>query len=174
VNGEATRNRLYPDQATLVSRMAASAVKDGTADVFLSPSRKMLVMCRTSTSASPTFVLFDAVLAVPEGNVTMYDGSASQWQQYSIARIKAAGATDAQATAWAFDAVTPGTSATRSVGAFPAVVPGENPFVPGNFVYSPSQSEVNQIEVADKAFMSATKGGTTTPGDGGGSTGGGC
>jgi 3-mercaptopyruvate sulfurtransferase SseA len=174
VNGDATRNRLYPDRATLISRMASSPVLAGAANAFLDPNKKMLVMCATSTSASPTVVLFDAVLAVPEGDITMYDGSSSQWNNYSIAKIKAAGATDAQAAAWAFDAVTPGTSTTRSVGTLPAAVAGENPFVPGNFIYSPSQNEVNQIEAADKAFMSATKGGTTTPGGGGGSTGGGC
>jgi 3-mercaptopyruvate sulfurtransferase SseA len=155
VNGEATRNRLYPDQATLISRMASSPVLDGTANTFLSPNRKMLVMCGTSTSASPTFVLFDAVLAVPEGNVTMYDGSSSQWSLYSIAKIKAAGATAAQANTWAFDAPTPGTSLLRSVGALSVAVPGENPFVPGNFVYSPSQSEVNQIEAAAAARRAA-------------------
>jgi 3-mercaptopyruvate sulfurtransferase SseA len=172
VAGEAARNRLYPDRATLTSRMAASPVLDGTANALLSPTKKMLVMCGSSTSASPTFVLFDAVLAVPEGDITMYDGSSSQWNNYSFAKIKAAGATDAQAAAWAFDSATPGTSALRSVGTLPSAVPGENPFVPGNFVYSPSQSEVNQIEAADKAFMAATSGGGgggTTPGGGGGS-----
>jgi hypothetical protein len=55
----------------------------------------------------------------------------------------------------------------------PAAVAGENPFVPGNFAYSPSQSEANQIEAADKAYMANTSGGST-PGGGGGSTGGGC
>lgn len=174
VNGEATRNRLYPDRATLVSRMASSPVLDGAAQTFLSPTKKMLVMCFTSTSASPTFVLFDAVLAVPEGDVTMYDASASQWNNYSLTRIQAAGASSSQAAAWAFDAVTPGTSALRAIGALPAAAPGENPFVPGNFVYSPAQDEVNQVEVADKAYMAKTSGGGSTPGGGGGSTGGGC
>jgi 3-mercaptopyruvate sulfurtransferase SseA len=173
VNGEAARNRLYPDAATLITRMAASPVLDGAANTFLSPNRKMLVMCGGSTTASATFVLFDAVLAVPEGNITMYDGSSSQWNNYSMGKIKLAGATDAQAGSWAFDAVTPGTSALRVVGTMPAAVPGENPFVPGNFVFAPSQSEVNQIETADKAYMAKTSGGSTTPG-GGGSTGGGC
>jgi 3-mercaptopyruvate sulfurtransferase SseA len=176
VNGEATRNRLYPDRTTLVSRMASSPVVDGAAQTFLSPGKKMLVMCGTSTSASPTFVLFDAVLGVPEGDITMYDGSSSQWTQYSTAKIQAAGASGSQAAAWAFDATSSGTSAKRSVGTLPAAVPGENPFVPGNFVYSPSQSEVNQIESADKVYMTQTSGGTTAPGGGGGggTTGGGC
>jgi 3-mercaptopyruvate sulfurtransferase SseA len=175
VNGEATRNRLYPDRTTLVSRMTASPVLDGAAQTFLSPSKKMLVMCGTSTSASPTFVLFDAVLGVPEGDVALYDGSSSQWNNYSAAKIQAGGASATQAAAWAFDAVTPGTSATRAVGTLPAVVPGENIFVPGNFLYSVSQSEANQIEAADKAHMAATQGGSAPGGGGGGgSTGGGC
>ena len=173
VNGEATRNRLYPDQATLVSRMASSPVLDGATQVFLSPNKKMLVMCFTSTSASPSFVLFDAVLGVPEGDVMMYDASASQWNNYSLARIQAAGASGAQAATWAFDAATPGTSAPRAIGTFPAGVPGENPFVPGNFVYAPAQDEVNQVESADKAHMSQT-GGKSTPGGGGGGSTGGC
>jgi 3-mercaptopyruvate sulfurtransferase SseA len=175
VNGEATRNRLYPDRTTLVSRMAASPVLDGAAQTFLSPSKKMLVMCGSSTSASPTFVLFDAVLGVPEGDVALYDGSSSQWNNYSLAKIQAAGASATQAATWAFDAVTSGTSAPRAVGTLPAVVPGENIFVPGNVLYSLSQSEANQIEAADKAHMAATQGGSTPGGGGGGgSTGGGC
>jgi hypothetical protein len=174
VNGEATRNRLYPDAATLVARMASSPVLDGTANTFLSPSRKMLVMCGSSVSASPTFVLFDAVLAVPEGDVTMYDGSSSQWNQYSVGKIRGAGATAAQANTWAFDATTPGTSSLRAIGTLPAAVPGENAFVPGNFAYSPSQPEMNQIEAADKAHVARTSGGSTPGGGGGGSTGGGC
>jgi 3-mercaptopyruvate sulfurtransferase SseA len=175
VNGEATRNRLYPDRTTLVSRMASSPVLDGAAQAFLSPTKKMLVMCFTSTSASPTFVLFDAVLGVPEGDVTMYDASASQWNNYTVARIQAAGASAAQAATWAFDVATPGTSSLRAIGAFPAAVPGENIFVPGNFLYSVSQSEANQLESADKAHMAATQGGSTPGGGGGGgSTGGGC
>jgi 3-mercaptopyruvate sulfurtransferase SseA len=176
VNGEASRNRLYPDRATLVSRMAASPVLDGTTQTFLSPNKKTIVMCFTSTSASPSFVLFDAVLGVPEGDITMYDASASQWNNYTVARIKSAGATSAQAATWAFDVATPGTGSLRAIGTFPAAVPGENPFVPGNFAYSPAQNEANQLETADKAHMAATQGGSAPGGGGGGggSTGGGC
>ena len=76
---------------------------------------------------------------------------------------------------WAFDAATPGTCAPRAIGTLPAPVPGENAFVPGNFVFAPAQSEANQIETADKAHMAATQGGSTPGGGGGGgSTGGGC
>ena len=168
VNGEAARNRLYPDQATLVARMSSSPVADGSASAFLSPGKKTIVMCGSSTSASPSFVLFDAVLAVPEGSIAMYDGSSSQWNNYSVAKITAAGATAAQAGSWAFD------SGSRAVGTLPAAVPGENAFVPGNFVYSPSQAEANQIEAADKAYMANTSGGSGGGGGGGGTTGGGC
>ena len=175
VNGEAARNRLYPDRTTLVSRMAASPVLDGTSQTFLSPNKKTIVMCFTSTSASPSFVLFDAVLGVPEGDIAMYDASASQWNNYTVARIQASGATAAQAGTWAFDVATPGTSALRAIGTFAAPVPGENAFVPGNFVFAPAQSEANQAETADKAHMAATQGGSVPGGGGGGgSTGGGC
>jgi 3-mercaptopyruvate sulfurtransferase SseA len=174
VNGESTRNRLYPDRATAISRMAGLPVLDGAGNAFLSPTKKLISMCGSSANCAPIFVVFDAVLAVPEGDAAMYDGSSMQWNNYSIARIKAAGATDAQAAAWAFDAPTPGTSLLRAIGALPAPVPGENPFVPGNFAYSPSQSEANQIENADRAYMSRSSGGGSTPGGGGGSTGGGC
>ena len=175
VNGEATRNRLYPDRTTLVSQMASFPVLDGTTQTFLSPGKKTIAMCFTSTSASPTFVLFDAVLSVPEGDIMMYDASASQWGNYTVARIQAAGATAAQAGPWAFDVVTPGTSALRAIGTFAAPAPGENTFVPGNFLFAPAQSEANQAETADKAYMAATQGGSTPGGGGGGgSTGGGC
>jgi len=174
VGGQSTRNRLYPDKATLIQRMASLPVKNGAVDAFISPDRKMLVMCGTSTSASPTFVLFDAVLQVPEGDITMYDGSSSQWNNYSVAKIQAAGASSSQAAAWAFDALTPGTLLPRAIGTLPAAVPGENPFVPGNFVYAPGQLEMNQIEAADRKHMTTSTGTPSTPSTPGGSPGGGC
>ena len=174
VNGESGRNRLYPDNATLEARMASLPVMDGAVSTFLSPLRRTVVMCGTSTSAAPSFVLFDAVLGVPEGSIGMYDGSSTQWTNYSVARIRAAGATAAQANAWAFDVVSPGGSLTRAMGPLPAPVPGENPFVPGNFMYAPGQAEVNQIESADRAYMSRTTPGGGTPGGGGGTPGSGC
>ena len=93
-------------------------------------------MCGTSTNCAPTLVLFDAVLGVPEGNIAMYDGSSGQWNNYSFAKIKAAGATDSQANAGP-STRRPGHLCCRAVGTLPAAVPGENPFVPGNFVYRP-------------------------------------
>ena len=174
VNGESTRNRLYPDEATALARLASLPVMDGSTPVYLSPTKKLISMCGTSFNCAPIFVIFDGVLKVAEGNAAMYDGSSTQWNNYSIAKIKAAGATEAQAATWAFDAVTGGTSSPRAVGTLPAAVPGENAFVPGNFVFSPSQNEANQIETADKAYIAKTSGGSTPGGGGGGSTGGGC
>ena len=162
VNGESGRNRLYPDRETLLARMASLAVMDGAAGAFLSPVKKTVVMCRSSTSASPTFVLFDAVLGVPDGDIGMYDGSSSQWNNYSVASLRARGATEAQANAWAFDVVTPGTALPRSVGPLPAPVAGDSPFMAGLFVYLPTQPEVNQIEATDSKYMS-TVGGATAP-----------
>jgi len=161
VNGEAGRNRLYPTREALLARLSSLPVMDGITPAFMSPGKKTVVMCGSSTSASPTFVLFDAVLEVPEGDIALYDGSSSQWNNYSFAKIRAAGATESQANAWAFDVLTPGTSAFRSVGPLPLPVAGENPFVPGNFIYQPGQTEVNQIEASDSFFISA--GGGTTP-----------
>jgi 3-mercaptopyruvate sulfurtransferase SseA len=173
VNNETGRNRLYPDRETLLARMASLPVKDGATDTYVSPVKRMLVMCGGSVSASPTFVLFDAVLQVPEGDIAMYDGSSSQWSNYSVAKIKAAGASESQAAAWAFDVSTPATAAMRSFGALAVPVAGENPFVPGNFMYSPFQSEMNQIENADRAYMGRSQSGGSTPG-GGGTPGSGC
>jgi hypothetical protein len=128
----------------------------------------------SSTSAAPSFVLFDAVLAVDDGNIAMYDGSSSQWNNYSFAKIRAAGATEAQANAWAFDVVTPGTSSLRAVGTLPAPVAGENPFLPGNYLFAPAQTEVNQIEAADHQYATRSGGGGSTPSTPSGSPGGGC
>ena len=51
VNGEATRNRLYPDQATRCRALASSPVIDGTTPVYLSPTKKLISMCGTSFNA---------------------------------------------------------------------------------------------------------------------------
>jgi 3-mercaptopyruvate sulfurtransferase SseA len=160
VNGESGRNRLYPDRETLLARMASSTIMDGVVATTLSASKPTISMCGSSANSAPTFVLFDAVLGVPDGDIAMFDGSSGQWNNYSLAKIRAAGATESQANAWAFDALTPGTSSFRAVGTLPQPAIGENPFMPGNFIYQPGQAEVNQIEVNDAQFMSATGGGT--------------
>ncbi len=174
VNGETTRNHLYPDAATLAARFASLPVKDGTTDRFLSTDKKTVVMCGGGVTASATFVLFDAVLGVPEGNVAIYDGSSSQWQNYSVAKIRAAGATATQANTWAFDVVSPGTSVLRSPSVLPSPVTGENIFIPGNFMYTPAQLEMSQEESADRAYMSSGSGSGTNTGTPGASSASGC
>lgn len=85
-----TRNYLWPDKTTLEARMADITnypVKNGVINTTLSPTKKTVVMCAASSSASPTFVLFDAVLGVPEGNIAMYDGSAYQWNGYTADQL---------------------------------------------------------------------------------------
>ena len=62
VNGETGRNRLYPTREALLTRLASLPVMDGVTPAFMSPTKKTIVMCGSSTSASPSFVLFDAVL----------------------------------------------------------------------------------------------------------------
>ena len=91
VNGESTRNRLYPDQATAIARLATLPVMDGTAPVYLSPTKKLISMCGTSFNCAPIFVIFDGILKVAEGNAAMYDGSSTQWNNYSVAKIQAGG-----------------------------------------------------------------------------------
>lgn len=170
LNGDATKNFIYPDKATLEQRMATMAVTDGAnADARISPTKKTIAMCGTSTSASPTFVLFDAVLEVPAGNIALYDGSASQWNFYSTARLTAAYPTAApgQIEAWAFDnAVNP-----RAQGTIPSASVF-NDWTALSLGLGPNDAAMNQIEAADREYMnkmSGSTGGTT----GGGSTGGG-
>ena len=129
-------------------------------------------MCTASSSASPSFVLFDAVLAVPEGNIMMYDGSGSQWNVYSTARLKAAypTATPSQIQAWAFDNLTN----RRAVGTVTTVL-DESKGVPGPSDYSmfsvapvvgPTDVNMNQIETADKAYMNSSTSSSTTSSSG--------
>lgn len=166
VNGETTRNRLYPSKNDLITRMATLPLKNGVDDAFISPAKKTIVMCGSAISASPSFVLFDAVLGVPEGQIMMYDGSSSQWNGYSNARITAANptATAGQIAAWAFDTRIQGTMPTTGTLAT---------LLTGYALNAPSSTLMNQIENADKAYMTpvTTTGGTVTTG---GSAGGGC
>lgn len=157
-----TRNYMYPDKATLETRFAASAVKDGSTDAFISATKKTVVMCTASSSASPSFVLFDAVLAVPEGNIMMYDGSASQWNGYSTALLSAAykNATSSQIQAWAFDNSTnpraQETMPTSTDYSIFSVAP----------VVGPADVNMNQIETADKAYMNSSTSSSTTSSSG--------
>ena len=172
LNNDPARNFVYPDRATLESRMATLDVVDGTTlNARVSPTKKTICMCGSSTSASPTFVMFDAVLNVAEGNIAMYDGSASQWNNYSLARLTAkyTSATTAQISAWAFDnALNP-----RAQGAMPVSTDLSIWSVVAP-VLGPTAPDMNQIEKEDKAYMTPITTTTTTGGSGGGSTPGGC
>lgn len=157
------RNYMYPDRATLETRLATMAVKDDAADVFASATKKTLVMCASSFSASPTFALFDAVLGAAEGDIIMYDGSSSQWNNYSSERLLLAypAASTAQRDAWSFNMATnpraQGTMATTAVTIWSEFSP----------VYGPTAPEMNQIEVADRAYMTpatSTSGGSSSGG----------
>jgi len=181
VNGEATRNFVYPSKEIALTRLATIAAKDGTTDVFVSPAKKTVVMCGSSTNAAPTFVLFDAVLGVPEGNIAMYDGSSSQWNNYNTARLGLAypTASTTQRNAWTFNLYTSpvnpnALTKNRAQGAFTAAITSAvsiwNSFFP---VLGPTSLDMNQIENIDKAYMSpvtTTTSGTST----GGGTPGGC
>ncbi len=168
-----TRNFMYPDKATLESRFATMAVKDGDTDAHLSATKKTVVMCGSSTSASPSFVLFDAVLNMAEGNIMMFDGSASQWNLYSTTRLKDKypTATPKQISAWAFDNTT---SPKRAQGTMPDTVKdylSSNMWYEAAPVYVPSATQMNQIETTDKAYMSVP---TSAPGSTTGSAPSGC
>jgi 3-mercaptopyruvate sulfurtransferase SseA len=167
---DADRNFMWPDRATLETRLANMAVKDGVADVFVSPTKKTYVMCASSFSASPTFALYDAVLNVDEGNVIMYDGSSSQWNNYSSERLLLAypDASAAQRDAWSFNTATKtraqGVMATTAVTVWSEFSP----------VFGPKTPEMNQIEVADRAYMTPTAAPTTGGSSSGGSSAPGC
>lgn len=168
LNGDATKNFVYPDKATLEQRMLDLAVTDAAdANARISATKKTIVMCGASTSASPTFILYDAVLGVPEGDIALYDGSSSQWNLYSAARIAAKypTATAAQISAWAFDnAAAPiraqGAIANNGdVSMFSVIAP----------VLGPTHPDMNQIEKEDEAYMvpaaTAPAGGSSGGGD---------
>lgn len=157
------RNFVYPDPATLVSRMGTLDVVDGaTATARVSATKKTISMCGASTSASPTFVLYDAVLNVPEGDIMMYDGSASQWNNYSSGSLLAAypAAAAAQRDAWSFNASgrTQGTMATSVLTVWSAFSP----------VLGPTHPDMNQIEKEDKAYIAPKSSTTTNATSGGG------
>ena len=178
LNGDSTKNFVYPDKATFETRLATMAVKDGSTDVFASATKRTVVMCAGSTSASPSFVLFDAVLNVSEGYIGMYDGSAGQWNNYNSVRLKNAYpntiATVAQRNAWSFNVYTSTVSSkNRAQGTFKSYSSALSGiwsiFSP---VLAPTHLDMNQIENIDKAYISPAA--TTTSTSGGGSNPGGC
>lgn len=177
LNGDSTKNFVYPDKATFETRLATLSVKDGTADVFASAAKKTLIMCASSFSASPGFVLFDAVLNAAEGDIVMYDGSSSQWTNYNTVRLTGPSAyptaTATQISAWSFDNATN----PRAQGSFttPTNLTTDvqiwSVFSP---VFAPSDPSMNQIEAADKLYMTPAATTTTGTTSSGGSTPSGC
>lgn len=192
LNGDATKNYIYPDKSTLEAKMADITnypVRDGATDVTVSPTKKTICMCGSSTSASPTFVMFDAVLSVPEGNIAMYDGSSSQWNNYNSARLTAAYpntvATAVQRNAWTFNLYTSpvnpnALTKNRAQGAFASSMTSALAGIWAYFtpVLAPSHPDMNQIENIDKAYIKPVTTPTATPSTttpaAGGSAGGGC
>ena len=168
--------------------MAALDVVDGTnLTARVSPTKKTICMCGSSTSASPTFVMYDAVLNVPEGDIAMYDGSSSQWNNYNTARLLAAYpntiATAAQRNAWTFNLYTSpvnpnALTKNRAQGTFTSSMTSALAGIWAIFspVLPSTHPDMNQIENIDRAYIkpAATTGTTTTGGSSGGSTGGGC
>ncbi len=199
LNGDATKNYVFPDkpafEAALLdgtnykvrtgSPITATHPTDGA---HISATKKTVVMCGASVSASVSFVLFDAVLSVPEGDIAMYDGSSSQWNNYNTARLTAAYpntiATAAQRNAWSFNVYTSpvnplAISKNRAQGAFPSSMTSALAGIWAIFspVLDPTHVDMNQIENIDKAYIkpvSAPSTPTSTTPSVGSNTGGGC
>ena len=167
LNGDATKNYVYPDKATFETKLAdltGFPVKDGATSVVASATKKTICMCGSSTSASPTFVLFDAVLNVPEGDIAMYDGSSSQWNNYNTARLTAAYPATvtsvALRNAWSFNLYTSpinpnAITSNRAQGAFASSLTSAVAGIWAYFspVLGPTHVDMNQIENIDKAYM---------------------
>lgn len=172
LNGDATKNFVYPDEATFLAKLANLAVVDGDdTDARLASGKRTIAMCGTSTSASPTFVLFDAVLKRPAGYAAMYDGSNTQWSKYTEAALEAAleasfpgsAASKVDSIAqWAFNS----TTNPRMVGTMSST---DSAYFDGiaNIDLSPANPVMNQILQEDLQYMKKSSG------TGGGSTGGG-
>ena len=174
VNNETTRNLLFPTKDELVDLFKTSKIYNpsdvyGTPTGNVSESKKTIVTCAASSSASPSFALFDAVLGVPDGQITMYDGSSSQWTYYSYALIKSkySTATDAQIYAWAFDNPSNMRSVMDSRGGvfFPAAFPTTG-FIPAlaapSLVNGPGVAgTTDQIERGNQAYIEFIR--TNTP-----------
>ena len=191
LNGDATKNYVYPDKQTFETKIAdltGFPVRDGATNVVASATKKTICMCGSSVSASPTFVLFDAVLNVPEGDIAMYDGSSSQWNNYNTTRLAAAYpntiATVAQRNAWSFNVYTSpvnpnAITKNRAQGAFASTLTSAAAGIWAYFtpVLGPTHPDMNQIENIDKAYIKPVTAPSVTPGTTtgtGGSAGGGC
>lgn len=158
----ANKNYKYPSKDDLTkvggdfevkTVYAQGQVAANTPSATVSGAKKTIVMCMGSTSAAPSFVMFDAVLGAPEGSIAMYDGSYSQWSYYNNALLAAkyTTATPAQIAAWSFSnrftqAATTGLPAALPASGFswnaPSLLLGPN---------APGMSD--QIEKGDRAYI---------------------
>jgi 3-mercaptopyruvate sulfurtransferase SseA len=183
VNDETTRNYVYPSKETAIALLASTAVTDGANPAaYVSPTKKTVVMCGSSTNAAPSFVLFDAVLNVPEGDIAMYDGSSSQWNVYNTKRLIVAYpsnvATAVQINAWTFNQYTSlanpnAATKNRAQGSFASYVNSTVNFF--SAILAPTNPDMNQIENIDKAYIKPAATTGTAPGTStGGGTPGGC
>lgn len=191
LNGDITKNHVYPDKQTFETKIAdvtGFPVKDGATSVVASATKKTICMCGSSISASPTFVLFDAVLNVPEGDIAMYDGSSSQWNSYNTARLALAFPSTSttaptQRSLWSFNIYTSpinpnALTKNRAQGAFTSTMTSAasiwSVFFP---ILGPTHTDMNQIENIDKAYIRPVSAPTTptlTTPSGGSTSGGGC
>ncbi len=199
LNGDATKNFVYPDKPTFEAALldgtnykvrtgSPITASDPTDGAHISATKKTVVMCGASVSASVSFVLFDAVLNVPEGDIAMYDGSSSQWNNYNTARLTAAYpntiASAAQRNAWSFNVYTSpvnplAISKNRAQGTFTSTMTSALAGIWAIFspVLGPTHVDMNQIENIDKAYIkpvSAPTTPTSTTPSVGSNTGGGC
>lgn len=169
-SGAAYQYYVYPNKDTFLAKLANLAVVDGdNTDARLASNKRTIAMCGTSTSASPTFVLFDAVLKAPAGYAALYDGSNSQWSKYTKAALEAAYPTFAAFNMdwieqWAFN----NTTNTRVIGALPST--DTDYFnVSAEINLGPANPVMNQILQEDLEYMKKSSDSTA----GGGSSGGG-
>ncbi len=144
-----TKTQVFFDNAALVSYLNLENVTSAKAMNY--------VYCASGHRASVPFFVLDGMLNWP---VTLYDGSSQQWGSYVSTAT-----TNKVATVWQTDALTAGTTISRTFN-----ISGVTPIVPGSYVTLDATSNAmftsitdpraNQILNEDKAYF--TSGGTTT------------
>ena len=169
VNGDTTKNFMYPTKDVLINKFQTLPVNNGATTTFIDPTKKTICYCNASSSASPTFVLFDAVLGVADGYIQMYDGSASQFSLYSQQNIEKAfpNSTQAQRVAWSFnnDNSTAQSNLNRAQGISSTEATDVSLFTVAP-VLLPSDAHMNQILIEDSSYMTPTSTSTTSSGGG--------
>lgn len=128
------------------------------------------VYCASGHRASVPFFVLDGMLNWP---VTLYDGSWQQWSSYMSTATA-----NKVATAWQTDALSSGTSISRTYnGSGAALTAGTSVTLDpaSNAMYtSVTDSRANQQLLEDKAYFTSGTTSSTTPTTGGGGTGSGC